>query len=157
MDSLNHNFHIQTASLFDLSALRQLEKVCFPLDAWPLLDLIGALSFPNIVRYKAVLDGEMIGFIAGEVRFPARIGWIATVAVHPDHRRKGIARKMIRMVEEEMGQPRVRLTVRESNTSAINLYQQDGYVQISRWEKYYKGGEDGIVMEKLRSPEFERF
>ncbi len=92
----------------------------------------------------------MVGFIAGEIRFPARIGWIATVAVHPDHRRRGIARKLIHLVEEEMAQPRVRLTVRESNQVAINLYQQDGYFQINRWEKYYKDGEDGIVMEKIR-------
>ena len=148
---------IQTASLFDLNAVRQLEKLCFPLDAWPLLDLIGALTLPHIVRYKALWDDQMVGFIAGEVRFPARIGWIATVAVHPDHRRKGIARRMIRMVEDEMGQPRVRLTVRESNRAAINLYQQDGYIQVNRWVKYYKGGEDGIVMEKVRYPEFGNF
>jgi ribosomal-protein-alanine N-acetyltransferase len=150
MKELPPDLQIQPANLFDLSAVRQLEKVCFPVDAWPLLDLIGALSFPNIVRYKAVLDSEMVGFIAGEIRFPARIGWIATVAVHPDHRRKGIGRRMIHMVEEEMDQPRVRLTVRESNKAAINLYEQDGYIQINRWVKYYKGGEDGIVMEKIR-------
>jgi ribosomal-protein-alanine N-acetyltransferase len=150
MNELHPNLQIQTANLFDLSALRQLEKVCFPVDAWPLLDMIGALSFPNIVRYKALWDEEMIGFIAGEIRFPARTGWIATVCVHPDYRRNGIARTLIRKVEVEMNQPRVRLTVRASNTTAINLYKQDGYVEINRWVKYYKGGEDGIVMEKIR-------
>lgn len=154
MNQLPPNFQIQTASLFDLTALRQLEKICFPVDAWPLLDLIGALSFPHIVRYKALSDGELVGFVAGEVRFPARIGWIATVAVHPDHRRRGIARKLIHLVEDEMAQPRIRLTVRESNLAAIKLYEQDGYIQINRWVKYYKGGEDGIVMEKVRFMEF---
>lgn len=150
MEPLPPNLTIQSAHLFDLSAMRQLEKVCFPVDAWPLLDMIGALTFPHIVRYKALWDDELIGFIAGEVRFPSRIGWIATVAVHPDHRRKGIARALIRMVEKEMGQPRIRLTVRASNTGAINLYKADGYVEIKRWVKYYKGGEDGIIMEKIR-------
>jgi ribosomal protein S18 acetylase RimI-like enzyme len=48
-----------------------------------------------------------------------------------------------------MHQPRVRLTVRESNSSAIALYRVNGYQQVKRWRKYYKGGEDGIVMEKL--------
>jgi ribosomal-protein-alanine N-acetyltransferase len=150
MNELLPNLQIDTANLFDLTAVRQLEKICFPVDAWPLLDLIGALSFPNIVRYKAVLNGEMVGFIVGEIRFPARTGWISTVAVHPDYRRKGIARTLIHLVEEEMGQPRVRLIVRESNLAAFNLYKQYGYVEINRWVKYYKGGEDGIVMEKIR-------
>ena len=65
MKELPPDLQIQPANLFDLSAVRQLEKVCFPVDAWPLLDMIGALTFPNIVRYKALWDGELIGFIAG--------------------------------------------------------------------------------------------
>ena len=138
------------ASLFDLTAVRKLEKMCFPMDAWPLLDMIGALTFPHVVRYKALYDDELIGFIAGEVRLGSRIGWIATVCVHPDYRRRGIGEQLIRMAEDEMGQPRVRLTVRESNQAAINLYRVNGYVQIDRWRKYYNGGEDGIVMEKIR-------
>ena len=140
----------RSASLFDLTAIRKLEKVCFPMDAWPLLDMIGALTFPNIVRYKALWNDELIGFIAGEVRLGSRIGWIATVCVHPDYRRRGIGERLIRMAEDEMGQPRVRLTVRESNQAAVNLYRVNGYVQIDRWRKYYNGGEDGIVMEKIR-------
>ncbi|MBN2045037.1 MAG: GNAT family N-acetyltransferase [Anaerolineales bacterium] len=150
MNELLSKLQIQTAHLFDLSPLRRLEKICFPLDAWPLMDMIGALSFPNIVRYKALWEGEMIAFIAGEIRYPSRTGWIATVCVHPDHRRKGIARTLISMTEEEMGQPRVRLTVRATNYAAINLYRADGYVEIDRWVKYYKGEEDAIVMEKIR-------
>ena len=141
---------IRSASLFDLTAVRMLEKLCFPLDAWPLLDVIGALTFPNIVRYKAIWGDEVIGFIAGEIRLGTRIGWIATVCVHPDYRRRGIGEQLIRMVEDEMDQPRVRLTVRESNQAAINLYLANGYVHIDRWRKYYKGGEDGVVMEKIR-------
>lgn len=141
---------IRPASLFDLTSVRKLEKLCFPMDAWPLLDMIGALTFPNIVRYKALWDDEVIGFIVGEIRLGSRIGWIATVCVHPDFRRRGIGAQLIGMIEHEMGLPRFRLTVRESNQAAINLYQTNGYVQIDRWRKYYNGGEDGIVMEKIR-------
>lgn len=140
---------ILPASLRDLISLRKLEKVCFPLDAWPLLDMIGALTFPNVVRYKAVDGEEMVGFIAGEVRAPTKTGWIATVCVHPDFRRRGIAQQLLQLCETKMHQPRVRLTVRESNSSAIALYRVNGYQQVKRWRKYYKGGEDGIVMEKL--------
>ena len=150
MTESDSNIDIVSASLFDLPTLRKLEKLCFPVDAWPLLDMIGALSLPNVIRYKAVAAGEMIGFIAGELRIASRTGWIATVCVHPDYRRRGIAERLIRLCEHEMGQPRVRLSVRESNHGAINLYRVNGYIEIDRWRKYYKGGEDAIVMEKIR-------
>ncbi len=64
----------------DLGGLRQLEKVCFPVDSWPLLDLIGVLSLPNIVRLKAVISDQMIGFVAGDKK-SSDLGWIATIGV----------------------------------------------------------------------------
>ncbi|MEJ2758729.1 MAG: N-acetyltransferase [Anaerolineales bacterium] len=140
---------IVPASLKDLIPVRKLEKICFPLDAWPLLDLIGALTFPNVVRYKGMVDEELVAFIAGEIRNANRTGWIATVGVHPDYRRQGIAQQLLDLVEAEMAQPRIRLTVRESNQKAISLYRNRGYYEVNRWRNYYKGGEDGIVMEKL--------
>ncbi len=45
---------IEPATLRDLGALRHLEQVCFPKDAWPLLDLIGVLTFRGVMRLKAV-------------------------------------------------------------------------------------------------------
>lgn len=140
---------IQKATLKDLSPLRRLEKLCFPLDAWPLLDMIGALTMPHIVRYKAIEDDELIGFVAGELRSATQTGWIATICVHPEYRRQGIAKELLKVCEEEMDMPRCRLTVRESNKAAIELYLDQGYMEVGRWQKYYKGGEDGIVMEKF--------
>ena len=46
---------IEPATWRDLNALRHLEKVCFPLDAWPLWDLVGVLTLPNVVRLKAMV------------------------------------------------------------------------------------------------------
>jgi len=143
------NFEIFQASLRDLVPVRKLEKLCFPVDAWPLLDMIGALSFPNVVRYKARIGDQIVGFIAGEVKGTTRTGWIATLCVHPEYRRKGIGEELLRLCEQEMQMPRIRLTVRESNQGAIMLYETHGYYKVNRWKNYYKGGEDGIVMEKI--------
>ena len=44
---------IQPATWRDLNSLRHLERLCFPKDAWPLLDLVGVLTLPNVVRLKA--------------------------------------------------------------------------------------------------------
>ena len=146
---MNFNATLESANLRDLSAVRKLEKICFPLDAWPLLDLIAALSMPGLIRYKALVGEDVIGFAAGEVRSDTRTGWISTICVHPDYQRHGIGSKLLRVCEQELQMPRVRLTVRESNDAAINMYLAKGYVEINRWRSYYKGGEDGVVMEKL--------
>ena len=64
---------VEPATWRDLSAVRNLERVCFPRDAWPLIDMVGVLAFPGVVRLKATHDGEMLGFIAADIR---RIEWL---------------------------------------------------------------------------------
>jgi hypothetical protein len=59
-------WQIHTAGWRDLNELRQIEKICFEDDAWPLWDLVAVLTFGGITRMKAIVDGRMVGFIAGE-------------------------------------------------------------------------------------------
>ena len=73
---------IQTASIRDLGALRSLEHACFEKDAWPLLDLIAVLTWPDVIRLKAVENDAMIGFVAGDPR-PPKGSWVATIGVDP--------------------------------------------------------------------------
>ena len=140
---------IHTASLRDLGSLRRLESVCFEKDAWSVLDLVAVLSWSEVIRLKAVVDGEMIGFIAGDPRPAQNTGWIATIGVDPRYQGRGIGTALLRACEERMNFPRVRLTVRISNDKAISLYEKEGYRTIDIWKRYYNDGEDGLVMEKI--------
>jgi len=74
---------ILQATWRDLNGLRYLEQVCFPKDSWPLLDLVGVLTLPQVVRLKAVVDEQMVGFVAGDQRPHQHLSWIATIAVLP--------------------------------------------------------------------------
>lgn len=139
---------IVPANILDLSALRKLENESFAKDAWSLFDLIAVLTFPEVVRLKAVEDGQMAGFVAGDPRPSEGWGWIATIAVDPRYRRRGIGRALLRACEAKLGVPRSRLTVRISNQAAISMYEKDGYVTTDIWNSYYNDGEDGMVMEK---------
>ena len=138
------------ATIRDLNSLRRLEKVCFPQDAWAVFDLVAVLTFPNVIRMKAVHEGKMIGFIAGDPRPSEGFSWIATVGVLPDYRRQGIGRRLLHLCEEQLPTARVRLSVRISNEEAIQLYRQEGYQTINIWEKYYDDDSDAVVMEKSR-------
>jgi ribosomal-protein-alanine N-acetyltransferase len=139
---------IEPATWRDLNSLRKLEQICFPKDVWPLLDLIGILSFPNVVRLKAVTDGEMIGFVAADIRRKERLAWIATIAVLPEYRGRGIGGALLRACERQLDTPHIRLCVRASNEPAINLYRRFGYRRYDLWPRYYSDGEDAIVFEK---------
>jgi ribosomal protein S18 acetylase RimI-like enzyme len=139
---------IISATIRDLGALRKLEHVCFEKDSWPLFDLIAVLTFPNVVRLKAVEEGQMIGFVAGDPRPSQGFSWIATIAVLPEYRRKGIGRALLHACEVQLKTPRLRLSVRASNQSAIKLYEQEGYRPVDIWKAYYNDKEDAIVMEK---------
>lgn len=139
---------IQAASVRDLGALRRLENACFDKDAWSIFDLVAVLTWPDVIRLKAVEDGEMVGFIAGDPRPSQGVGWIATIGVDPRYQRRGFGRALLQACEERMTFPRSRLTVRISNDTAISLYEKQGYRTVDIWKHYYNDGEDGLVMEK---------
>ena len=141
---------ILPSNLRDLGSLRHVEQACFPKDAWPLLDLIAVLTWPDVVRLKAVEDELMVGFIAGDPRSTGDMAWIATIGVLPQYQRRGIGRALLRVCEAKLAQPRIRLCVRVSNTGAIAMYKQEGYLSADVWHEYYNDKEDALVMEKAR-------
>lgn len=146
---------ILPATWRDLGALQHLERMSFPKDSWPLWDLIGILTLPEIVRLKAVMDGSMVGFIASEYKSKEQADWIATIAVLPGYQRRGIGAALLNACEERTNGPNIRLCVRASNLTAIRLYEHSGYYHLHTWPQYYHDGEDAIVMEKHR-PQLER-
>jgi len=109
------------------------------------------LTSPDSVSYRAVTsDGTMVGFIVGIVE-PDRTGHITTLGVAPEHRRRGIAQRMLLKVEEGFKRRGVRITrleVRSVNTGAQDLYQKLGFAVTQRLPRYYSNGGDGLLMIK---------
>jgi ribosomal-protein-alanine N-acetyltransferase len=120
------------------------------MDAWPLLDLLSVLTYPGVIRLKAVKDKQMVGFIGGDVRRSEGIAWIATLAVLPEYRKLGIGAKLLEACEARIPLARIRLCVRMSNDEAIRLYERFGYKRVGEWSKYYQDGESALVMEKAK-------
>lgn len=146
----NPSFQILRANWHDLGDLQKLEQICFPEDAWPIWDLIAVLTLPKIVRLKAAMEGKFIGFVAGDPQPRENLGWISTLGVLPEYRRLGIAQALLSECEGILGSPRIRLSVRRSNETAIMLYYKTGYRMIDVWRGYYHNGEDALILEKRR-------
>ncbi len=149
LSSTGYVWSIQTANWRDFSQLNRLEKACFPSeDLWPFWDLVAALTLPGMVRLKVVVDDQMVGFIGGERDEIRKVGWVTTLGVLPEYRRRGIATALLNQCEESLAMPAIRLSVRASNQAAVRLYEAHGYIVVNRWERYYVGGEDALVLEK---------
>jgi ribosomal-protein-alanine N-acetyltransferase len=70
---------------------------------------------------------------------------IEDICIHPQHRRQGMAQHLlVACINKlrEAGISKIMLEVRQSNASAIKLYQQQGFVKIAQRANYYVD-EDG--------------
>jgi ribosomal-protein-alanine N-acetyltransferase len=134
----------------DWRGIYALEKPCFGPDAWSGLDLFLALLGASAIRLKAVAGKKVVGFAMGELHPVEEVAWIATLGVHPAYQRQGIGARLLAEVEARLTLPRIKLTVRQSNLSAIKLYEKFGYRSVHAREGYYASGETGVVMEKKR-------
>lgn len=78
---------------------------------------------------------------------------INTVAVHPEYRRRGLARLLMEHVLAEAvqtGARRALLEVRCSNSAAVRLYEELGFTSEGIRRGYYPGdpAEDALVLAK---------
>ncbi len=74
---------------------------------------------------------------------------ILNVAVAPEARRSGVARRLLSAVFERAQKEGIRrflLELRESNAPAYSLYESQGFVVVGRRSRYYPGGEDAVLM-----------
>lgn len=139
---------IMRARWRDAWALRDLDRRCFNvIDAYDWFTYLNLCAWPGLVALKAMVDDQIIGFIAGDPRSRAGQVIIVTVSVDPQWRRRGIGERLMRMCEAHFDGASFQLMVRTSNTAAIHLYEKLGYEIVERVPKYYRN-EDGYSMFK---------
>ena len=147
MDSIEYK--INQATISDLNQLREMDRVCFDKDQWPLIELVAVLVLPGVVRLKVEIGNRMAGFISADSHRTEGIGWITSISVLPEFRRQGIAKALMIACAEMMKMPAMRLSVRRSNLGAQRLYNELGYKYVDVWKEYYGDGEDALIMEKV--------
>lgn len=92
-------------------------------------------------------DNRIVGFVG--VWVVCDEGQITNVAVHPDYRRRGIAKMlMTNMINhlKTLDCSIITLEVRKSNTKAYELYTSLGFTDEGLRRRFYKDGEDAIIM-----------
>ena len=133
----------------DLDQVVAIERVSFSMP-WSRGAFLYEVEQNQVARCWVMREGARVtGYlclweIADEIH-------ITNVAVHPDARRRGIGRALLRRVIEDARRRRLRLAVlevRPSNDEARALYESFGFRVVGRRHGYYYDtGEDALVME----------
>ena len=130
-----------------LPALADLEAVSFeaPWSADALAALLdNALTRAwTVSRDGVVLGGALVRVVAGE-------GELLRIAVRPECRQQGVARRLLKAIMSALADAcpeGVHLEVRASNVAARHLYAGEGFVEHGRRRDYYQAPrEDAILM-----------
>ena len=131
----------------DIAAVYEIEKLSFP-SPWRLQDFqIEVEEHDYAITLVAEYSGEITGYLICHALYEQF--HIINIAVSPDFRSKGIAKKMLHHIESLIDKEEyIVLEVRVSNTAAIRLYQKTGYLIYFKRKKFYPDGEDALVMIK---------
>ena len=132
-----------------VAQVAELEKLCFS-DPWSENSVASELNNPLSLWLVALDDATVAGYVGSQsVQGEADM---MNIAVHPDYRRKGIARQLVTELVAALakkGVHRLALEVRASNAPAIALYEQLGFIQVGLRPNYYRNPkEDALILRK---------
>jgi predicted N-acetyltransferase YhbS len=111
-----------------------------------LTDQLGASSKMSLDHYiekgqcyVAIDDGKVVGFVFGQmleyINSVPKVLWIESIAVHPDHRRKGLGYKLLKKAATEAkkkGAKAVQSVIMPDLTSSILLHKKLGFFMDGR-------------------------
>jgi ribosomal-protein-alanine N-acetyltransferase len=129
----------------DLPSVISIERRSFP-TPWSLAMFVLELSKPDGICLAAEDEDGLVGYLVC-ARYE-EVWHLMNVAITPEHRRRGIATKLIHRLFEDAGsQARYTLEVRISNLAAIAMYEGFGFRSAGRRRRYYHdNGEDALIM-----------
>ena len=142
----------------DLDAVQNINRNCLP-ENYPRFFFTEIYErFPD--GFNIVIDettNEVVAYVMTRIEKGlsnfgfglCKKGHIISIAVMPQYRRKGLAKKLMLAANHALRLRDVKevyLEVRESNQAAINLYQQLGYITMKVSKRYYSDGEAALIM-----------
>ena len=135
--------HLRRMEARDLPSAMEIDALSLP-RPWSAAIWRGELSSPYGL-YLVIEDrGEVFGQIG--VRHVLGELHITTIAVRPEHRRRGHARALIGAALAAFPDAsHVHLEVRPTNVEAIALYESLGFRETGRRPRYY-GDEDAVLI-----------
>ena len=129
----------------DLPSVIAIERRSFS-TPWSLAMFVLELSKPDGICHAAEDENGLVGYLVC-ARYE-EVWHLMNVAVSQEHRRRGIATKLVEHLFATAGRgARYTLEVRISNLAAIAMYERFGFRSAGRRRSYYHdNGEDALIM-----------
>lgn len=133
-----------------------------PEERWTAADFGGLLAMPGTFGVlaengdagEAAETGRGQGFVL--TRIAGDEAEILTIAVLPAHRRAGLGIALMEAAQRlvaQQGATMMFLEVAAPNIAAQGLYAALGYERVGLRRRYYKNGDDALVLRRLLGPE----
>jgi [ribosomal protein S18]-alanine N-acetyltransferase len=138
---------VRRLQLTDIPKVVAIDRRAFT-SPWSLGMFVLELSKPGGIYLAAAEHDEIRGYVIC-ARYDE--AWhVMSIAVDPDHQRRGIARELMDAIIAVAGEDaNFTLEVRVSNTPAIALYESYGFESVGTRPRYYvDNGEDAMIMWK---------
>lgn len=131
----------------DTPLAAEVERISLGDEAWSAQGILDTVS-RNGHYLAAYIDDCFVGH--GGFTAVLDEGYITNIAVHPNHRRKGIAYRLTEELKSkatELELSFLTLEVRESNLAAIKLYEKSGFLVVGKRKGFYSAPkEDAVLM-----------
>ena len=132
-----------------VAAIAELEKLCFH-DPWSEKSIATELTSKLSCWLVAMEEQTLVGYVGSQSVLGESD--MMNIAVHPEHRRKGVAEALVTSLVSELsarGNHSLMLEVRPSNEPAIALYEKLGFTQVGRRPNYYRNPKgDALILRK---------
>jgi len=129
---------VRPANREDLEGIAEIQRLSPEASAWtPDSDACSV----------AICEGAVAGFLVTRQIAPDEFE-VLNMAVHPQYRRCGIGREMLR---QAVRGGRWFLEVRESNLPAIRIYKSLGFESAGRRENYYSSPAEAAIVMSIHS------
>jgi ribosomal-protein-alanine N-acetyltransferase len=142
---LTQEVSVRRLAYSDLPAVISIERRSFP-TPWSLAMFVLELSKPSGICLAAHAGERLLGYVVCS-RYD-QVWHLMNIAVAPEHRRTGIAGRLLARLFEEAGDTLpFTLEVRVSNRNAIGMYERFGFRSAGVRPRYYHdNGEDALIM-----------
>lgn len=148
IDELFLDFEILPIEHRHLNDIAQLEKICFS-TPWSQNAITEAFT-AGTKFFVAISNNKVLGYVGLSAILDE--GYITNIAVYPEHRNKGVATALLKTLFDfalENNLSFISLEVRQSNITAISVYEKLGFKKEGLRKGFYsEPKEDALIMTK---------